>query len=260
MYKFPTDKKSIEYELQHPFEPHEIEWRVQNSGGSSNKPWCIVVPYVDARAIQVRLDQIFGFSGWKQKFEFITTGSNETITPKSIQNTYGIICHLSVLVDEKKNLWIEKSDGSQETDIESFKGGLSSATKRVAASGFGMGRYLYYLDVTFAECQTDRPNNMKGWHNQKSREGSFHWRTPDLPNWALPESTTTKSKPPISSKKSNEVFEYTFKGGELKDKNLSEITDHKLLDKVLGDFGASMTPDLKKNIEDRSEFLRKLSK
>jgi hypothetical protein len=39
--------------------------------------------------------------------------------------------------------WIEKQDGAQVTDYEAVKGGISSAFKRVAASGWGIGRYLY---------------------------------------------------------------------------------------------------------------------
>lgn len=42
-----------------------------------------------------------------------------------------------------KDKWITKEDGAAITEFESVKGGISSAFKRVASSGFGIGRYLY---------------------------------------------------------------------------------------------------------------------
>ena len=41
------------------------------------------------------------------------------------------------------NEWISKEDGANVTEFESVKGGISNAFKRVASSGFGIGRYLY---------------------------------------------------------------------------------------------------------------------
>ena len=40
---------------------------------------------------------------------------------------------------------IDREDGAQITEYESVKGGISSAFKRAAASGWGVGRYLYDL-------------------------------------------------------------------------------------------------------------------
>ena len=54
--------------------------------------------------------------------------------------TGGFICTLSIFINGK---WISKEDGSNMTEFESIKGGISSAFKRVASSGFGIGRYLY---------------------------------------------------------------------------------------------------------------------
>lgn len=58
-----------------------------------------------------------GFNNWKVSY-------------KEIQG--GFLCSLSLRVD-----------GAQITDYESIKGGISSAFKRVASSGFAIGRYLY---------------------------------------------------------------------------------------------------------------------
>ena len=40
-------------------------------------------------------------------------------------------------------MWISKSDGADDSNIEGAKGGLSDAFKRAAVK-FGIGRYLYH--------------------------------------------------------------------------------------------------------------------
>jgi len=80
-----------------------------------------------------------------------------------------------VYCSEKKE-WIAKENGSPETDIESFKGGISGAFKRVASSGYGIGRYLYELDTTFAECSMTK---QKGYKQAKTKDGKYlYWKVP----------------------------------------------------------------------------------
>lgn len=80
-YVYPEKRDSIEYKLQAPFEPHEIEWRPQQVGEHAGKPWMMVLAYVQARAIQSRLDDVFGYDGWKTEY---------------LHTTNGVICRLGV--------------------------------------------------------------------------------------------------------------------------------------------------------------------
>lgn len=140
----------------------ELEWKPQNTGSGPKGVWAMVLCYVSARAIQNRLDAVFGVLGWRDTYRF---------------EKNGVICELSVYDNEKKE-WITKENGSPETDIESFKGGISSAFKRVASSGFGIGRYLYDLGTTFAEVSN---NKTQGWNQAKTKEGiKFWWKTPSI--------------------------------------------------------------------------------
>ena len=140
----------------------ELEWKPQNTGSGANGVWAMVLCYVSARAIQNRLDAVFGVLGWRDTYRF---------------EKNGVICELSVYDNEKKE-WITKENGSPETDIESFKGGISSAFKRVASSGFGIGRYLYDLDTTFAEVSNVK---VQGWNQAKTKEGiKFWWKPPSI--------------------------------------------------------------------------------
>jgi hypothetical protein len=153
-------------QLRQPFQANEIEWRVQQCGIKNNNPWVMVLAYVQARAIQKRLDLVFGFDGWSDEYRFVDKN---------------IICRLGV---KHNGEWVYKENGASETEIEAFKGGISGAFKRVAASGFGIGRYLYDLDVTFANCQLDSDPKLE---KAKTKEKKWiYWKVPLLPDWAIP--------------------------------------------------------------------------
>lgn len=161
--------------LKKPFDDSELEWKPQSVGIKNDKPWAMILCYVQARAIQNRLDEVFGPMNWKDEYRFE-------------QN--GVICRLSVYCNEKKE-WIAKENGSPETDIESFKGGISGAFKRVASSGYGIGRYLYELDTTFAECSMTKQN---GYKQAKTKDGRyFYWK---VPTGIAPSSTKPQQQKP----------------------------------------------------------------
>lgn len=115
--------KEIFEKLKTKFPKEDLEFRVGVT--NSDKTMGLALAYVQARAIQNRLDEVLGTENWKVSY-------------REIQN--GFICRLAVRIN---NEWIEKEDGAGATDYESVKGGISNAFKRVASSGFGIGRYLY---------------------------------------------------------------------------------------------------------------------
>lgn len=109
--------------LREPFRKEELEFRV---GATNNdKSMGLALAYVQARAIQNRLDELFGVDGWTVSYKEISAG---------------FICSLSIKINDR---WVTKEDGAGMTEYESVKGGISNAFKRVASSGFGIGRYLY---------------------------------------------------------------------------------------------------------------------
>ncbi len=175
--------KEIQTELQDPFAAHDIEWRIQQSGiDKNNSPWAMVIPYITNRAIQNRLDDVFGFAGWQNVYEKAPDG--------------GVLCGLRIKVDGE---WITKWDGAENTAIEKVKGGLSNSMKRAAVQ-LGIGRYLYSLSEYFAVCFSDQKagahrakfQKMK-WDNatrEKVPDGQpifGSWDAPKLPDFALPD-------------------------------------------------------------------------
>lgn len=167
MMKKDCSMEEIQAKLSEPFPSKDIEWRVSRSGNSNGKSWAMVLAYVDNRAIQNRLDEVFGPAGWKNDFtDFMQ----------------GILCTISCFVDGE---WVSKSDGAEQTQFESLKGGLSGAMKR-AAVHWGIGRYLYKLTETFVEV-TDRKQPGSVYINDDKKKVKGYWMPPQLPDWALPE-------------------------------------------------------------------------
>lgn len=152
--------------LKEPFKQDEIEWRLSQSGESNRKIWAHCLAYISARAIMDRLDQVCGPENWQVTYVFIEKA--------------GVICNLSIQCGSQ---WITKQDGAEMTDIEAFKGGISSALKR-AGSAWGVGRYLYGLETGFAAVVE---KGTKGALYGKTKSGTqFYWIPPQLPAWALP--------------------------------------------------------------------------
>lgn len=160
--------------LAEPFPAKDIDWRAQQCGkAKSGKFWAMVLAYMDARAVMDRLDSVIGPNNWKDEYRLLDKG---------------VICRLSLRIDGE---WITKEDGSDETATEPFKGGISSALKRAAVK-WGIGRYLYNLESTFATI-VDR--GAPGAKRAKTKDGEiFYWVPPQLPAWALPNSLETGAK------------------------------------------------------------------
>lgn len=154
-------------DLAKPFEEHDIEWRAQRVGISNNKPYASVLAYVTNRAIMQRLDDVCGPENWRNEYRPGPVG--------------GVLCGLSIRVNDE---WVTKWDGADNTDIEAIKGGLSDSMKRAAVQ-WGIGRYLYHLEATFAQCSLEK---QQGWVRAMTKDKKLiYWQRPALPAWALPD-------------------------------------------------------------------------
>ena len=162
------EQREIAHELNAPFKASEIEWRVQQCGETKNGVWCMVLCYVQNRAIMNRLDQVFGPLFWKNEYKE--------------WHGMGQLCGISVYSSDLGE-WITKWDGADNTDVDATKGGLSNAMKRTAVQ-FGIGRYLYKLPTSFANVSDSK---QKGWMKGRTKsQKNFWWEIPTLPAWALP--------------------------------------------------------------------------
>ena len=172
--------------LREPFRKEELEFRV---GATNNdKSMGLALAYVQARAIQNRLDEVVGIENWKVSY-------------REIQG--GFLCTLSIRIN---NEWISKEDGANVTEFESVKGGISNAFKRVASSGFGIGRYLY--------------NARNSWYPIKKQGNGYIFA--EIPKLQLNEEKENqiKTRSKIESQKNNNII-ITF--GKYKGQSLTDI-------------------------------------
>jgi len=166
--------KDYDRELKQPFEAHEIEWRINRHGISNDKPWAVAIPYITSRAVQDRLDKVFGLAGWQNEIQMITAK--------------GFISGISFKINDE---WITKWDGAEGTTsngMDLVKSGSSNALKRAAVL-LGIGRYLYDLGEFFVECLlSDGWKHPYGnvYKDKKNNNVLVAWREPPLPPMALP--------------------------------------------------------------------------
>jgi hypothetical protein len=167
--------RELEKKLREPFDPENVEWRVNHVTEKNGQKKAMVVAYVQNRAIQERLDEVFGVCGWQNQYKEMHDG---------------IICGITATINGKD---ITKWDGADRTSFEATKGGLSNSMKR-AASQWGIGRYLYNLEAQW--CIIKDNSNSKDdiyvntkykQQNKKDAWAKGYITTPKLPKWALPE-------------------------------------------------------------------------
>lgn len=176
--------KTLSEKLKAPFRADEIEWRVDRGVQSQKGNFVFVLAYVSNRAIQNRLDETFGPFGWKNDFREWKEGNQ--------------ICAISVK-DPETGEWICKEDGSDNSNMEAVKGGLSNAMKRAAVQ-WGIGRYLYKLEQTMIPLKDSGQHyaqvKVKSNGNETYIKG--YWDEPKLPAWALPagDNGQQKAAPP----------------------------------------------------------------
>ena len=180
--------KELCEKLKEKFDEKDLEFRV--GATNSDKTMGLALAYVQARAIQNRLDEVVGIENWKVSY-------------REIQG--GFLCTLSIRIN---NEWISKEDGANVTEFESVKGGISNAFKRVASSGFGIGRYLY--------------NARNSWYPiKKQGNGYIFAETPKLQlNEEKESKEKTEAKPKAEQQNNNEII-ITF--GKYKGQSLTDI-------------------------------------
>jgi hypothetical protein len=155
-------ERSIAERLAEPFPSHEVQWKAQVVRGTR----ALAVAYVDARAVEDRLDAVFGVEGWQDSYQVLPNNS--------------VMCKLRVRVGSD---WIEKSDVGSQSDQpdegDRLKSAFSDSIKRTAVK-FGIGRYLYRLPQVWCD------------YDPQTRQLKS---TPQLPDWAQ-----CKSDPKPASK------------------------------------------------------------
>lgn len=126
--KYENLKKQIPY-----------QWRVQSF--SKNKPSCSCVAYIDARDVMDLLDEVVGAENWQDKYE-VVNGQ--------------LFCGIGINTELG---WVWKWDTGTESQTEKEKGIVSDSFKRAAVK-WGIGRFLYNLEIKYIDAnEVNKGNN-----------------------------------------------------------------------------------------------------
>jgi hypothetical protein len=113
------DVKSAIAELEVPFPPDQVQWRVTNT--AKDKKRGQIVPYADPRAYADRLNLLFTAQGWTRKYR-VETMSNITRIKKGESISSGkilVTCTVTIV-----GLWSHSGTGEEWADDEN---GMTSA-------------------------------------------------------------------------------------------------------------------------------------
>lgn len=162
--------------------PEEIEIRVQQITEKGAQ----LLLYKDSRCDKRILDETYGISGWKNRYEEIKGN---------------LFCTISIWDDEKQQ-WVDKCDCGTESFSEKEKGEASDAFKR-AGFNVGIGRELYTRIFYFASVPTKK--NDKGKYDLANKFEKF-----TVTEISTNEETEKIEKIKIADSKGNIVFSYGY--------------------------------------------------
>ncbi|AFM14218.1 Rad52/Rad22 family DNA repair protein [Turneriella parva] len=162
--------KEMLQRLAAPFPESAVKWRAALSGiNGKGDAYVLAVPYIDARAIQDRLDQVVGAENWMAEYR---QGANN-----------GTMCKLSLRINGQ---FVSKEDGADISEIEPIKGGISNSFRR-AAVVWGIGRYLYKLNQMYGTVTDNGLYKGSAKDRTNGQWLNFRWNPPKLPPFAIPE-------------------------------------------------------------------------
>lgn len=118
-------------------EPMPYKWRVQSF--SKFKPQATCVAYIDARDAMQRLDDVCEY-GWHRRH---------------VEIKGHIYCEVGITMPDGSVMW--RMDCGTESNTEAEKGEASDSFKR-ACVNFGVGRFLYDLDMVYLPADKAKEN------------------------------------------------------------------------------------------------------
>jgi hypothetical protein len=165
----PQKIKELVAELEIPFEPSVIDWRVTNTAQGQSRGQ--VVPYADQRAYTDRLNAMFSPAGWTRKYAVYTSANFERSRDQKIVAKVLVTCELTIF-----GLGSHSATGEEWADNDNAGTAAEAQAFKRACSCFGLGRYLYHFTGAWVDLdERKRPKNIPrlfGWATPQGwREG-----------------------------------------------------------------------------------------
>jgi hypothetical protein len=121
-----------------PIDPADVRFKPAVVSGNR----ALALHYIDARAVQDRLDDVLGIDGWEDDYEVLPDGS--------------VMCRLRVKIGDQWLMKVDVGSPSEQPDGgDRLKAAFSDGLKRAAVK-FGIGRYLYRLPSQWVDWDPQR--------------------------------------------------------------------------------------------------------
>jgi len=169
-----SEVKSFVAELEVPFDPGVIEWRVTNTSKNGRPARGQIIPYADQRAYTDRLNALFTPQGWTRKYSVYTSPNFERGRDKKIVAKVFVTCDCTIF-----GLGSHSATGEEWADDENSMTSAEAQAFKRACSCFGLGRYLYNFTGVWVDL--DERNRPK--------------KSPKLFGWATPEGWRSGMRP-----------------------------------------------------------------
>jgi hypothetical protein len=184
----PDKVKGLVAELEIPFDPSVIEWRVTNT--ANGQPRGQIVPYAGPRAYTDRLNAIFTPTGWTRRYAVHTSANFERAKDKKIVAKVLVTCELTIF-----GLGSHSATGEEWADNDNACTAAEAQAFKRSCSCFGLGRYLYYFAGVWVDLdERKRP---------KSVPKLFGWATPQ--GWRQGLRPRREAETGVSNLTSNDV-------------------------------------------------------
>jgi hypothetical protein len=163
-------------QLEMPFDPSVIEWRVTNTckGKVNGSLRGQVIPYADQRAYIDRLNALFSPAGWTRKYSVYTSANFQRERDQKTTAKVFVTCDLTIF-----GIGSHSATGEEWTDDENAGCAAEAQAFKRAACCFGLGRYLYHFTGTWVDLDERKRPKMK----------------PKLAGWATPEGWSRGLRP-----------------------------------------------------------------
>jgi len=153
-------------ELEVPFEPGLIEWRIMKFEREGGRRKGLLMPYADQRAYTDRLNALFTPAGWTRSYAVHTSANFERSRDGKMIAKVFVTCELKVL-----GVGSHSATGEEWTDDDNAGTSAEAQAFKRACSCFGLGRYLYSFGGVWVEL------------DERSRAKQL----PVLSGWATPQ-------------------------------------------------------------------------
>lgn len=141
--KTVKESKDKEYTLAEKLKyPIPYRWKIQSFNKEGTKAQCVA--YIDARDVMDLLDRAIGIENWRDSYR---RDSKDRL-----------ICKLELRIGGE---WVGKEDTGTSGDFEEEKSEFSDAFKRAAVK-WGIGRFLYDLDIIWINVKDKKPVDTNG--------------------------------------------------------------------------------------------------